>query len=131
MLSTLLRPGGRFVVNTLHPIFHTSAGSRKIELQINKDNGYTEPVYSFSLTHYMSKPPAFGVAIEGQPQLQVYWHRPLHELFRPFFQVGLVLDALEEPTFPAAEPGRKLTVDADENFREMPPVMGFRMRRLG
>jgi hypothetical protein len=60
----------RFVVNTLHPVFHTTGGSRKIELKVNEDNGATEPVYNFSLTHYMNKPPARGVAIEGQPKLQ-------------------------------------------------------------
>ncbi|KAE8386299.1 S-adenosyl-L-methionine-dependent methyltransferase [Aspergillus alliaceus] len=130
MLPKLLRPGGRFVANTLHPVFHTTSGSREIELRINEENGMTEPVYTFSLTHYMNKPPARGVAIEGQPKLQIYYHRPLHELFRPFFQAGLLLDALEEPTFSAPDEQQKMRLDADENFREMPPIMGFRMRRL-
>ncbi|KAF7590936.1 hypothetical protein BBP40_002242 [Aspergillus hancockii] len=131
MLPKLLGPEGRFVANTLHPIFHTSGGSRKIELKVNEENGLTEPAYTFSLSQYMNKPPARGVAIEGQPKLQVYYHRPLHELLRPFFSAGLVLDALEEPTFAEPNEQQKARLEADENFREMPPIMGFRMRRLG
>jgi hypothetical protein len=57
------------------------------------------------------------VAITGQPEPQPYFHRPISALLRPAFEAGLVLDALEEPSFAAAE---------SEGFRRapaFPPVL--------
>lgn len=92
-----------------------------------------------------------GVTLDGQPKLQVllpsasdctilrsnvrqaYYHRPLHELFRVFFSVGLVMDALEEPVFAESDASDRLDSTSSTtilNFQEMPPVLGLRMRKL-
>src|SRR4029450_7707564 len=38
-----------------------------------------------------------GVALEGQPVIQWYFHGSLSDLLRPFLRNGFVFDALEEP----------------------------------
>ena len=60
-------------------------------------------------------------------RLQVYFHRPIHELFSTFFKTGLVMDRIEEPGFTAedATPDRLLST---ANFVQLPPILGFRLR---
>ncbi len=55
----------------------------------------------------------------GQPVPQWYFHRPLQELLGPAFEAGLVLDALQEPTFPS---------EAESRYGpELPPVLALRL----
>jgi hypothetical protein len=62
----------------------------------------------------------------GQPRAQLLFDRPLHDLFRPLFEGGLVLDALEEPQFPSkVAPNRTFSWIS---FREIPQVMIVRLR---
>ncbi len=56
------------------------------------------------------------------------FHRPLQDLFRPFFKHGLVVDGLEEPSFTSG-PDRK-KIQSFNNFPQIPPVMVFRMRKV-
>jgi hypothetical protein len=49
--------------------------------------------------------------IAGQPRAQLYFHRPLHVLLQSCFDVGFVVDRLEEPPLPQPEerkPGVRL-----------------------
>jgi hypothetical protein len=52
----------------------------------------------------------------------------LHSLFRPFFQHGLVLDGLEEPSFASGPDTEK--IQSYHNFPQIPPVMAFRLRKV-
>ena len=77
---SLLRPGGCFVFSTHQPCFVRPAGK-----------------YLTSCVHE-------GEAVSGQPVLQLYYHRPLQELFGACFTAGFVMDALREvPDGTAAE----------------------------
>jgi hypothetical protein len=67
-----------------------------------------------------------GVALEGQPVVQWYFHRPLSELLQSWFRHHFVLDGIEEPVLPpdAVPPGSTSAV-----FTEVPPILVARMRR--
>lgn len=57
---------------------------------------------------------------------KLYFHRPLHELFGVFFKAGLVMDALEEPTFSAEQAA---TGDRQRTDRtQIPVLLAFRLR---
>lgn len=55
------------------------------------------------------------------------FHRPLNQLFAPFFQAGLTMDAFEETNFDESfrDPLRE---HSSKNFTEFPKILGFRMR---
>ncbi|MEZ4502407.1 MAG: class I SAM-dependent methyltransferase [Dehalococcoidia bacterium] len=125
-LARLLRPGGRFVFTVPHPAFqgaHTTLVAERTE-----DAAGLHSHYGVRIGGYLQAEVHEGVAIEGQPVAQPYFHRPLNDLLRPAFEVGLVLDALEEPAFTEA--------DRDErrgphwaNMPGIPPVIVVRLRR--
>ena len=54
------------------------------------------------------------------------FHRPLNLIMRPFLNVGWILDALEDPTFPVAEAEGRFFSWA--HFSEFPPVLAMRLR---
>lgn len=73
-VSDLLKPGGIFVFSTHHPCFQRPG-----------DTYLTGRVHE-------------GIGIRGQPVKQLYYHRPLQDLFRLCFQAGFVIDGFyEEP----------------------------------
>jgi hypothetical protein len=57
------------------------------------------------------------------------YHRPFQLLFAPFFESGLILDALEETNFDKSfrDPVRE---HSSENFTEFPKLLSFRLRRV-
>ena len=71
----MLSSGGTFVFATHHPCF-------------------TYPNEDY-FTTCMNK----GVAIEGQPVLQNYYHRPMSEIFNIAFGVGFIVDGFHEVPF--------------------------------
>lgn len=87
----LLEVGGIFVFATHHPCF-TYENEDYFTSCINK-----------------------GVAIEGQPVLQNYYHRSLSDILQVAFQVGFVLDGFTEVPFQG------------EN---VPIIMTMRLRKL-
>lgn len=61
--------------------------------------------------------------------MQYYFHRPLHELFSPFFRAGLVLDALEEPNFDEAYvKTRAMDIGSLRQFTQFPKILAFRLK---
>jgi SAM-dependent methyltransferase len=70
-------------------------------------------------------------SIAGQPQPQVYFHRPLQVLLGAAFSAGFVLDGLEERAFPPDHPHRHDPLSWGGNYSEIPPVLVARMRTLG
>lgn len=125
-LPRLLKPGGRFVFSVSHPCFNSTAVTKLIE-ETTRDNA-VETTHAVKVSGYLHLPPARGIAIPGQPAPHYYFDRPLQTLLRDFFAAGLVLDALEEPAFAGqGAPERPL---AWANYREFPPVLVARLRRL-
>ncbi|EGD94667.1 hypothetical protein TESG_02175 [Trichophyton tonsurans CBS 112818] len=108
----LKRDGGRFVATLLHPLF-TCGVTRAVEYRDNPESGREEAFHSLKMTKY----------------LHLYFHRPMHEIFAPFFKAGLVLDALEEPNFDEAYvKARDLDIGSLRQFTQFPKILAFRMK---
>jgi hypothetical protein len=60
-----------------------------------------QPVVSRGVltTRYLAATAEKGAAMRGQPSLHWYFERPLGILLQPFFDAGLALDAILEPSF--------------------------------
>ncbi len=123
-IPRLLRPGGRFVAAVLHPCFN---GARAVRTLEETDSGSgLETNRSVRVSQYAAPRTGRGIGIPGQPQPHFYFDRPLGSLLGAAFRAGLVLDALEEPTFPAPEPGSR--PPSWTTFSDIPPALIFRLR---
>jgi SAM-dependent methyltransferase len=128
-LARLLRPRGRFVFSVTHPCFNHTKMAHVAEMEDRE--GEIVTLYSVKIRGYNTPTIAHGVAIAGQPRPQLYFDRPLHLLLGPAFEVGFVLDGLEEPAFPPEHlPGRH-PLGWSGRFSDIPPVLVARMRLGG
>lgn len=118
-LPRLLKPAGCFVFATAHPSFNSPHAS----LALGADGSGEVRIVS-----YQSESRTPGVAIRGQPAETPFYHRPLAELLRPAFESGLVLDALEEPSFPHDHPHGTKRDSWGGPYHEFPPVLVGRLR---
>jgi 2-polyprenyl-3-methyl-5-hydroxy-6-metoxy-1,4-benzoquinol methylase len=125
-MAQLLKPGGRFVFATAHPCFNSVRCSHLIETA-DRD-GVLESIFSVKSSGYMTPHTAQGIAIKGQPKPQLYFDRPLHLLLSSGFQVGFVVDALEERAFVPDEEKTNNSLWWGDNFGDFPPVLIVRMR---
>ncbi|EEH38944.2 hypothetical protein PAAG_01406 [Paracoccidioides lutzii Pb01] len=123
---------GRFVATLLHP-FITAGATRVIEYGDSIETGREEERVSIKLTRYLhAAPPVKAEALKGQPSHQFTFHCPIYEVLAPFLRSGLVLDALEEPTFDE-EYNARTPVDP-RSLRyiiQIPKIFAFRMRIVG
>jgi len=123
-IAVLLRPAGRFVFSTLHPAFNSADVTRVVE-QSEDETGVVR-TYSVRVSGYITPMTGRGVALEGQPVRQWYFHRPMSAIFDLCFRHGFVLDGIEEPVLDAEgiEPASTSMI-----FTEIPGVLVARMRR--
>jgi 2-polyprenyl-3-methyl-5-hydroxy-6-metoxy-1,4-benzoquinol methylase len=126
-LPRLLAPNGRFVFSVMHPCFNHSRMAHSAEC--SDQEGQIVTSYWIKVSGYISPCMSHGAAIAGQPQAQLYFHRPLQELLGTFFATGFVLDALHEPTFPPDEPSGRNPLTWGGHYSEIPPVLIARMRQ--
>lgn len=121
----LLRAEGRFIFATAHPAFNSS--NPVFVAEIADRNGQLLESYAVKIDTYLKARPAKGVGARGEPAPHTYYHRPLHELLGLAFAAGLVLDALEEPSYSPedADPARPL---AWYSLWQIPPVLAGRFR---
>ena len=125
-LGSLLRPGGRFVFSVLHPCFNSARMTHTAE--VDYANGDITTTYAVKVSGYLTATVEYAQAIFGQPRKQLVFHRPLHELLGAGFEVGFVLDGLEEPGFPPDHPAGKNPLAWGRNFSEIPPVLVARLK---
>jgi 2-polyprenyl-3-methyl-5-hydroxy-6-metoxy-1,4-benzoquinol methylase len=124
-LGKLLNPGGQFVFSITHPCFNSGVGMKMVVEQEDKD-GDIIIAHSIKISNYATPITHKGLGIIGQPAAQYYFHRPINVYLNAAFRAGFVLDALEEPTYPAdAKPNRPFSW---ENYHEIPPVLIVRLR---
>lgn len=126
-LSQLLKPEGCFVFSVLHPCFNSSDGFAKV-LEEEDREGELHLLRAIKIWRYISPSVAKGLGLAGQPVPQYYFHRPLSQLLHEGFQTGFLVDGLEEPVFDA--PGEQDESLSWASFREIPPVIIIRMRKL-
>jgi SAM-dependent methyltransferase len=125
-LPTLLKTGGRFVFSITHPCFNSGSYVKVHENEETSDGAIID-TYSIKVRDYLIEQENKGVAIVGQPQPQLYFHRSLTVLLGIFFKQGLVLDALEEPSFAEAEKSERLFLNV---YRNIPPALVCRLRLM-
>ncbi|KAK3386036.1 S-adenosyl-L-methionine-dependent methyltransferase [Podospora didyma] len=126
-LPKLLAKDGVFAASVLHPVFFTSGASKNLDIRPNPETGEMEVVRTKVIKNYLFIPPVKGEAFRGQPRKQIYFHRPMHELFAVFFKTGLVMDAMEEPAF-TNENYNPERVDDHSNYTQLPAILAWRMR---
>jgi 2-polyprenyl-3-methyl-5-hydroxy-6-metoxy-1,4-benzoquinol methylase len=114
----LVRPGGRFVVSTLHPAFNSGHAMRVTE-ESEGDAGVLR-THWLKTSRYHTPFAAKGVAIEGQPVTQWYFHRPIDLILEPFFAHGWIVDAMREPVLASSR-----------FFSDVPGILVVRFRRPG
>ncbi len=120
----LLKSGGPLVFSVLHPCFNSSHTSQMREGHDGPD-GRWKIDYWVKVGGYKEARVSTGEAMLGQPRLQLYFHRPLEDLFGVFFRANYVLDGLIEPVLPRDDSR------GDPNWSRMrgiPPVLVARMR---
>ena len=118
-LPGLLRAKGSFVFATAHPSFN----SPHAKLDPGTDGSGEVRVTSYQTVSRTSE-----VAMRGQPVETPFYHRPLAELLRPAFESGLVLDALEEASFPPDHPQGSRSDSWGGRYHEFPAVLLGRLR---
>ena len=116
-LWSLLRPGGRFVFVTAHPVFD-SAGPTRVREEVD-DAGRISTRCSLRLERYLDVAPTRAVGARGEPTAHNFYHRPLHVLIGEACAAGFVLDAIEEPSFPTPQ----------DDFWQFPPALAGRFRK--
>lgn len=119
-VAQLLKPGGRFVLSVMHPAFN---GKHVVMVEEHEEGERTRWL---KLRGYLQPEPTLGEAIHGQPLLQPYFMRPLHQLLGEAFAAGLVMDAIVEPAFAPSEDPPELSW---ASFPDVPPVLIVRLRR--
>ena len=125
-LPSLLKPSAPFVASLLHPTF---SGGRHVELYLERrETTEGRLVYERGVKMGRYKTPGMlsGIAVEGQPALQPYFHRPLELLLGIAFEAGWVLDGIEEPAFSAED--RQQPDLSWDHLTEIPPVLVLRLR---
>ena len=123
----LLKPAGIFVCSLTHPYFQAPYTTRYVE-QEDRD-GKIVKKYGIKIERYLTPQPFEGLGIVGQPVPQYYFHRPLSVLLSMCFEAGFVLDGFEERAFDDSVPANHAFSWA--NFKETPPMLAMRLRRLG
>jgi 2-polyprenyl-3-methyl-5-hydroxy-6-metoxy-1,4-benzoquinol methylase len=125
-LMKSLKPGGNFLFSVMHPCFKPPE-SRKFAEQYEGEER-VRVIRGIKVTKYLTPTAWKAEGIFGQPELQYYFHRPLSALLRSCFNVGFVIDGVEEPAFKTRGDTREVLTWRDSP--EIPPVLVVRMRLL-
>lgn len=127
-LAELLKPNGRFVFSVLHPAFNSTGTSLWME-ETTSEAGKLVESRGVKVMRYLAPETRQGIGIIGQPRPQHYFHRPLCVLLNACFEVGFVLDGIEEPAFGPEDVGSREFSWA--RFQGIPPVLAVRLRLPG
>jgi SAM-dependent methyltransferase len=127
LLSRVLRPGCAFVFSVTHPCFHSAAIQRFTEIY-EEHEGRHVIRSGVKVSSYLSPFARKTEGIIGQPEPQWFFHRSISVLFGFGFEAGFVVDGIEEPRLPAAEPPKAGVRWHD--LPDIPPIMVVRMKLL-
>ena len=123
-LERLLPVGGTLVFSVAHPCFHSAAVERFAEAY-EEASGRSAFRTGVKVMAYATESVRTVEGIAGQPEPQLFFHRPLATLLRAGFDAGFVLDGLEEPIFRDGGPPT-----AGVRWTDMPDVPPILIARL-
>ena len=127
LFSRVLTPGGAFVFSVTHPCFHSAAVQRFAE--VYDEQGGRHGIRSgVKVSSYLSPSARKTEGIVGQPEPQWFFHRPISTLFGFGFEVGFVVDGIEEPRLPVAKQTKAGVRWHD--MPDIPPIMVVRMKLM-
>jgi len=110
----------------LHPCFN---GTRMVQMAEQEDRGgQLTTTYSIKVYGYLTPTVRAGIAMVGQPSPQPLFDRPLQILLGACFAAGLVLDGLEERSFPPEVAAGSTPLSWSGHYSEIPPVLVARVR---
>ena len=122
----LLTSSGRLVFSVTHPCFNMGDAGRVARW--SDEDGVVRESIGIEIHRYLTPRKVRGLAMIGQPEVQSYYERPLSVLLGAFLRSGLVLDALDEPGFPAAgEMAAEPWFSWSKSLREIPPALVARL----
>ena len=124
-IAQMLNQAGRFIFATAHPSFNSTNPSFLAEM-VDKD-GEINIQHTLKIEAYLDIPPIKAVGAIGEPSAHYFYHRPLQELLEEGFSVGLVLDGLMEPAFPARYSDLN-QLKFWVNTPQIPPVLAGRFK---
>ncbi|KAK3385584.1 S-adenosyl-L-methionine-dependent methyltransferase [Podospora didyma] len=127
-LPKVMKPKGRAVFANLHPCFHKPGAHRVIEVVENPDTGGQEIQTSIKVSKYLNIGPVQSQALRGQPEPLIWFHRPIHEMLEPFFDAGLALNKVREPSFQDGPDAGQ--IQSYHNYPQIPMQFIFRLVRL-
>ncbi len=123
-LPYVLKKGGHFAFSVVHPCLHSPGVERFAEVA-EDEAGRLAIRTGVKVSSYLTPFAKRTEGIVGQPEPQLYFHRPLSALFQECFAAGFVVDGLEEPRLPDPET-RRAGVRWDD-MTDIPPVMVVRI----
>ena len=124
-LCRLLKPGGRFVFSVLHPVFNSDGTRKTMEREFTSSG--VEERFAVWVPDYLKTRAYMGIGILGQPRPHRYFHRPIGQLLRVFFDAGFVLSAFEEPRFPPEAYATAKSPLSGDFWRGFPLVLVVRL----
>lgn len=124
-VQRLLTSDGRFVFATAHPAFNSNNPMFFAEKE-DRDGQLIES-HGLKIKAYLDIAPVKGAGAPGEPNPHYYYHRPLSQLLSEAFKAGLVLDALEEPSFGAQDTDSSRLLSW-YSLQQIPPVLAARLR---
>lgn len=120
----LLKADGRFVFTIMHPCFNSTVATFVME-STERDGRLVDQVF-LKLSDYLQVGTRISAGAPNEPSPHYVFHRPLHMLLSQCFQVGFVLDGVEEPAFPLGIESKRLL--SWTNMTQFPPVFAARLR---
>jgi SAM-dependent methyltransferase len=122
-LPQILKKEGSFVFSIMHPCFNS--GESVLMHEHDEEGGVVKDKYSVKTSNYLVEKSSLGIGMVGQPRPQYYFQRPLSTVLRYFFQNGLMLDALEEPSYINLENSHTIHENV---YKYIPPALICRLR---
>ncbi|KAK3689195.1 S-adenosyl-L-methionine-dependent methyltransferase [Podospora appendiculata] len=124
-LPKVLKPTGRIIMANLHPCFRKPGAHRVVEVTENPRTGAQEIQTLIKVSRYLNIGPVQSKALRGQPEPLLWFHRPIHQLLGPFFDAGLVVNMVREPSFQSGEDPS--LAQSYHNFPQIPMQFIFRL----
>ena len=118
----MLKPGGVFVFLGVHPCFQTP-NMRKFT-EINDYTGEASVRIGIQTYEYIEPKTHEVTSLAQNTKRVLHFHRPLSMILNMCFDVGFVLDGMEEPVFERPEK----TVEFD--WYDIPPSVILRFRKV-